>query len=218
MSADCYIRISVPILPRRTSPSPHRSRCRAARGGVSGVRMIRIIYIIIIRESHNGFASYPGSVPNTGHQLDQRAPATAANISHTYSPTRHSIVPSCSHVLLVSRSRRFSPWITMPLSSVSFTVVLSFSLSFSFEWRAIELLRADKRETQFKLRLLAVVTTVIITLAFHGDFYTHIHGRHAVSCSKFTERSYLRDTLSIYIVRDKWCLSVIKRGNVVHEC
>jgi len=33
----------------------------------------------------------------------------------------------------------------------------ALSFSFSSEWRAIELLRADKRETQFKLRLLAVV-------------------------------------------------------------
>ena len=58
--------------------------------------------------SHNRFASYPGSVPNSGHQLDQRALATsAADISHTHPPTRPmtvSLAPaySSSHVLIVS--------------------------------------------------------------------------------------------------------------------
>lgn len=90
---------------------------------------------------------------------------------------------SCSRVFLESRSHRLSPWITTSLS-LSLLPLLSFS--FTFEWRAIELLRADKRETQFKLRLLAVVTTVIITLAFHGDSM-HMHGANAPICRTIFE-------------------------------
>jgi len=100
-------------------------------------------------------------------------------------------VLTCSLALLASRSHRLSLSLCLSFSlvlsfslnhcvllAVSLTLnslSLSLSLSFSFEWRAIELLRVDKRETQFKLRLLAVVTTVIITLAFHGDCRAHVH-------------------------------------------
>lgn len=115
------------------------------------------------------------------------------DISHIYPPARHSIafllLPRVPRVTL---SSSLSPWITAPLS-LSLLPLLSFS--FAFEWRAIELLRADKRETQFKLRLLAVVTTVIITLAFHGDSMHTCMGpmrQYVASASKFTELSFLR--------------------------
>lgn len=132
------------------------------------------------------------------------APQPQAQISLT--PTHPLDVRShfsCSRVFLESRSHRLSlsPWITAPLS-LSLLPLLSFS--FAFEWRAIELLRADKRETQFKLRLLAVVTTVIITLAFHGD---SVHTcmdptrQYVASSLKFTERTFLR-SISPFIIRD----------------
>lgn len=131
---------------------------------------------------HNGFASYPGSVPNSGHQLDQRAPAAQISLTSTHPADIRSHF-SCSRVFLESRSHRLSPWITTSLS-LSLLPLLSFS--FAFEWRAIELLRADKRETQFKLRLLAVVTTVIITLAFHGDSMHTCMGANApIRCTIF---------------------------------
>lgn len=155
--------------------------------------------------SDNGFASYPGSVPNSGHQLDQRAPATSTDISHTHPPARRSIafllLPRVPRVMLsFSLSLSLSPWIIAPLS-LSLLPLLSFS--FAFEWRAIELLRADKRETQFKLRLLAVVTTVIITLAFHGD---SVHTcmdpmrQYVASSLKFTEWTFLSNKVFLRLL------------------
>lgn len=141
--------------------------------------------------SHNGFASYPGSVPNSGHQLDQRAPATSTDISHTHPPARSCF--SCSRVLLESRFHRLSPWIT----ALSLLPLLSFS--FAFEWRAIELLRSDKRETQFKLRLLAVVTTVIM-LAFHGNSRAHVHTTDAPICRIMFE---VHET--VFFIRNFYC-------------
>lgn len=210
MSPDCYIRISpspfflsIP-LPRRSL----RSRCHVARGDISVVWISDVYNIYYNNTSHNGFASYPGSVPNSGHQLDQRAPATSADISHTHPPARRLIaflllprVPRVTFSSSLSLDHRASPWITAPLP-LSLLPLLSFS--FAFEWRAIELLRADKRETQFKLRLLAVVTTVIITLAFHGDSMHTCMGprrQYVASSSKFTERSFLR-SISPFIIRD----------------
>lgn len=156
-----------------------------------------------MRESHNGFASYPGSGPQLRASIRSTRPSHKRRyLSHP--PTRPTPRPrfSCSRVLLESRSRRLSPWITV---SLSLSLLLLLSFSFAFKWRAIELLRVDKRETQFKLRLLAVVTTVIITLAFHGDSRAHVHAaetrRYVASRSKFTQRSILRD-ISSSIVRD----------------
>jgi len=59
----------------------------AARADVAHAR---VMCIIIMREGDNGFASYPDSVPNYGHQLDQRAPAqirlTPTRFAHIHHP------------------------------------------------------------------------------------------------------------------------------------
>lgn len=138
-------------------------------------------------DSRHILAVSPTSIRST------RPPAKRRDISHTPPlGSTHSSISFCllasSCFLHASRSLISPDHYASPAVSLA-SAFLSPSL---FEWRAIELLWTDKRETQFKLRLLAVCYGRYYNVSVSRRFpYIHVHAGsaslHRASRSEFTE-------------------------------